>query len=611
MVAKIALLILWANALLSSATEMPLAPKGFLQSLTDTTLVDHAKRSLQPTRSLPQCLALRVLPPQRFYDFDRCVQDKQSTADMGVVGQNLAIRATCWCQLNMTGFLTSIGCCNYPDYANSCSILCNNDCTSAEVQGCLQQCPALCLMPDYAPDSCNCSSACNKHLICMTAAAAQATQNGTLSKVCNNNALNNSPENSKYNECVNDQTSGTGDPWQSYNARNYCVCKANVTAALSRNNCCGANWAQPICTTTCLSSADCATADAQTCLQLCHSLCKTTQRNGQPLPECAAKCLDPTQKCYHYRSCNSAPVVNYTYICDDGVTKPDSRGCCFKIVAGGTTLPTCPTVCAQQSIWQTTTGTFQCNCFSCPTSVAAITQQVAQVLNASSILISGQNILLDVAQRVGLSTGPSPNMQALANQRTKEVQAAIQKYGATLSPDLQAAMAGIDAKYQDLIQKQALTDQACANNPKSTLCTSPPAGVIGASGVPAPPSSTAPPAAATASVDTSIGLIIAIAISAVILVAGGIGGYCWFKGKSRADTVTMETNPNVGGMSPIEGDPNVVMGRPVVDPSAAASSLPAIGMPVNGNAKGPAQPSATAPTVATRPQSPPTTVKAY
>eukprot|EP00746_Dinoflagellata_sp_MGD_P161487 gnl/MRDRNA2_/MRDRNA2_88657_c0_seq1.p1 gnl/MRDRNA2_/MRDRNA2_88657_c0~~gnl/MRDRNA2_/MRDRNA2_88657_c0_seq1.p1 ORF type:complete len:660 (+),score=141.32 gnl/MRDRNA2_/MRDRNA2_88657_c0_seq1:65-2044(+) len=429
---------------------------------------NEASRRTQESNSECQVALLQVLPPPSFKKYAECTREKSQSTDVdyGVVGAAMDVSARCWCDNKVKESVDALGCCDHPDFKQSCELQCEPDCTSAEAQQCLDKCPPICLEPSLAPPSCqeDCvTGECHKYLLCITDHSKNQTALGNLEKTCDEVAFTQSQEVKSYVEC------GAGFPkrtyWQRKNSQMHCACEHDLAKAAERSKCCDTSWATGMCdmkAQNCADPTNCASETAKECLNQCREKC-TFQGAHEVMTECYNSCLSASSACHLYATCEPLEQLSFDYVCDDGQT-PSANGCCAIPAVGpsGDMIVTeCPTLCDSRQVHQLPHGP-ECLCQGCPKNLEEMRAKFKAVLE-HALWVNGQQILLEIAHLAQLKRGPTPEMQRLMAERNEKLMEAF--LTAETNAEAEANMMKINDKYVTLIVEAA----KAAQNPDATL----------------------------------------------------------------------------------------------------------------------------------------------
>eukprot|EP00931_Biecheleriopsis_adriatica_P030104 TRINITY_DN17766_c0_g1_i3.p1 TRINITY_DN17766_c0_g1~~TRINITY_DN17766_c0_g1_i3.p1 ORF type:complete len:579 (+),score=124.41 TRINITY_DN17766_c0_g1_i3:69-1805(+) len=522
------------------------------------------ERLLQ-AKCLPESIWL--FSPPTWEKFQECLTDgyKNESFDTSIVGSEVLIISQCWCSLGLTELIKAYGCCEHPSFRQWCQMDCNADCSSTEAKDCYSKCPNLCLEPDYAPEDCDCmESGCNKYSVCIAERAAQSTQDGTMSTICDDKEFHKSKELIEYETCVTEQPMRTN--WHRHNAKAYCACRSGLKDSLGTHGCCGADWAAPTCNLTCKSEAQCESDAATKCLTGCRETCE--QLHPTMITEdCIKACFEGP--CKEYQTCAPLEPLAYEYSCENG-DKPADNGCCPDANAYG--KQSCPSMCGMRRSYLIH-GQLHCQCFQCPTKEEEHQKALKDTLS-NQVESSGGLLMKDVCSQVTLETCPTSSMQEMLKVRNNEINQMINDHSGMPNANLEQQIRVTASKHNARILLEAHRKQDCD------------AGKLDASECGDMPLELQKKGEEVKTEDNSMMLVIVIVVCAIILVllAGALFFMCCRKPKRNPEN--QEGGIGLGGMAPMDGDDQVVVGRPVTADNDATA-----GAPVTSDPK--AQPPAT------------------
>lgn len=515
---------------------------------------DAAERMLQTGTC--NVRSITVVQPPTWKNYLTCIRSKlfHPSYTGNIVGEQVRLMAECWCQHDVTTLIAQYNCTKNYEFNAFSQMECNPDCSSAQAQTCVQECPPLCLVRDYAPKSCLCDS-CAPYILCI----ADAGENMTISSLpkprsCNEHNFEADASTTAYQKCVS--TGPVRTDWQRFTSQYHCACQVNLSAAIDKYHCCNAQWAGDFCSSPCLSAVNCSLPAAVQCQETCTNLC------GVLLPyqvtqACSEHCYTPGNPCYKYRTCKPPPSPALGYVCDDG-TPPSDNGCC-SIKRNGQAEIGCPTLCRNRAAYSLPWG-IQCSCFSCPANVtqASVVANIS-VLSAEQLVVSGQATIANIMNMAGL-TVPTQQMVTLMAERNAQILAVTSAANGVYTTKLQEDIDTIAEEYNNKILQAAQQAAACRNNPSScpTTTTVTPAPIV---------------ITGSSSDNSSVGIIVGVVVGgAVLITIIGAAVVCYVRHPKRR-----HLNPNA--MVEQSADSTVVVGRPV--PSNAASGQLARGAPVN------------------------------
>lgn len=364
------------------------------------------------------CETIFTLPTPSLLAYTDCVNGEAASADLGVPGVDLRIRAECACQHKVFEAVEALGCCEHPDFRDLCLIDCNADCTSELARQCVEQCPAICLEQDYAPSTCleSCTAGeCHRQLLCITANAVSGVETGNVERVCHERLFAESSQMKAFHACQ--VLHPHRSVWQRQNAAKHCICDSKLGNAVEESDCCGTSWGKDICSAPC-SNVDCESTDGKQCLKLCPALCEQMESISQ---NCYDKCFEPNSSCSKFDICPPARWPSHGYVCDDG-SEPLKTGCCVEGARGGPAGSSCPLMCDSHRSYPIATAEgdrYECFCEGCPPSIEE-TQKKFHRLLENELHANGQSLLNSIAQEVGLKY-PTRRMQDLMDERNAEI----------------------------------------------------------------------------------------------------------------------------------------------------------------------------------------------
>lgn len=492
-----------------------------------------------------------------YSEYWQCVENGRNTANLSVVGTDLGIRVDCTCSLNIKAFVEANGCCAHPMWSAFCEIDCADSCQHPNAATCMDNCPALCLENSlYAPEACDCINAgydCFQSLKCLTRAVNDPTLGGSVPRVCDDAAYARSAEAIAYTECLTQQPLRT--EWHRHNAVEYCTCQADVGTMAAAAGCCGNAWASDMCTRTCMTPTNCSTAAAVTCTEGCRTDC-THIHPDYVSPECQNQCLTTGASCEQYSTCAPLDPIGFEYVCEDG-NEVRPNGCCMVPDARNPTsqVEDCPLLCNDRARYRVPQpgGPYvatECLCYECPTSAAEVAQAcTTEFLN--DIDERGQMLLLDIQRRVGLPD-ITPSMQSLMNERNTEIDTAIAANNGNCDDALQADVLVITERWENTITREARVQYDC------WLAT----------GDYCVEDDTSDDDDEGGGRSTRFLLLIIIVLLIGGIIGGGVAWYC-FRKRLKKPAPAVQQRP---GFQPVEGDQDVVVGRPVEGEAAGASA---------------------------------------
>lgn len=415
-------------------------------------------------RCNPALLEILRLPALEKYQ--ACVRERVNTTNMSAVGADVWVKASCWCEYDVRTTVEQFSCCSHRDFRGLCQVQCGASCAGAQVQQCMEDCPAMCLERDYAFEDCQCSdNNCYQHMLCIAERGMNRTHSGEVAQVCDDNAFESSDELRDYHLCLQEQPLRT--VWHRANGKSYCACRANLQAAATRHHCCGARWARSLCAsdTQCLAEQSCSTPQATQCLDSCATKCRHV-RKKEVTGECYEHCLSNTSTCRQYLSCKPREPLELEYLCTNG-RRPSKNGCCrnsFRASNGRLTeTEACPLLCDHRQKYHRRYGP-QCQCSSCPNT----TEQIREGLKEKVVEVAvarGQILLHQFAKVAGLEFGPSGEMQELMIQRNRALKQVTAFYVDRNLASLELAIAEVCADWNRRILAEAWREKACQEDP--------------------------------------------------------------------------------------------------------------------------------------------------
>lgn len=430
-------------------------------------------------QSRATCNHVNMVQAPAYTNFETCYNTKMATANLSVVGTQMLVQAECWCSNDLKTLIDNAGCCKSRQYKPWCEMECNPDCKSQEALLCLEECPPLCTMPQYAPVNCNCSS-CSAYIICIS----EAHENVTIASVaCDSNAFQASAAVANYGQCISSGPVRTN--WDRFLSQYWCSCQVGLPAVIATDRCCDTAWAGDVCSQQCLNETECSTTVAKQCLSDCDRLC------GQLLPEqvtskCLRDCLHPGSPCYIYKTCQPDTQTNFGYTCLGGST-PDVHGCCQVSRNGEAASPMCPTLCSTRNEWSLPWG-IECECYGCPANQTAGVDILNNftVLTWQDLAVSAQATIASIVVQTGLSQPTSDTilqMHSLMTARNNAILASISAAKGVYTKQLQASIDNVTATYNDLVLNVASVASECLLRPSSCRTTTTTTAIAGTASV--------------------------------------------------------------------------------------------------------------------------------
>lgn len=561
------LVVSFANLSAASPAALPLSAAGLRGFATGPG--DYRRKFAEAEERRLQASACNIQPlvlmaPPSFQEWHECIDNGITDLNRTIAGAEVGLLGECWCSSNALESVQNHSCCEHPDFVGFCALDCQANCTSERAQQCVRECPALCWEADYAPDGCftRCQELdCLPYLLCTTDHAANTAHMDPSQTVCHEENFHSAPEMLAYLNCLSDQPMRTN--WQRWNSQHFCFCESQLKAAAERENCCGADWADPICNLDCQLDEDCNTVAGTDCATQCTEQCDMIHPH-LVRQSCNDNCFEGT--CNEYRTCEPPEQESFEYLCDDG-SSPQTNGCCNGLLPNGNEGTTCPALCRSGRKYILPHGE-ECQCFDCPTTA----QQAEESLNATflgerhggvsdTVWQNGQTVLSDIAWRAGLIHGPTPQMQAMMVARNVEIGQAISRYGSG-AVRTEREIVGISNTWNEKIEECAV------GGPEHESCD-----FRGAQQY-LPEYAQAPETIREES-DEGGGMLIIVIIVCAVVVLGLAGTVFVLLTKKKGGA----GGPG-GNARPIEGDPNVVVGRPVEGGAAPPQFDAAGGAPV-------------------------------
>mmetsp|Transcript_56619 Transcript_56619/g.106694 ORF Transcript_56619/g.106694 Transcript_56619/m.106694 type:complete len:578 (-) Transcript_56619:74-1807(-) len=504
---------------------------------------------------------IRMAEPKTVSDYLDCVGELNNKTDLTIAGSDFDVKHTCWCKHGMQELMTEFQCCGYDDFKLLCQADCNPNCTSKTATECIQKCPAVCLEGDYAPaDICENCADCVEHMKCITDHSKERTIAGDPDhpNLCDDEQFWPSSEFMDWEDCYTDHPMRTH--WHRTNAEHHCYCQSDLKKAAEKHGCCGAKWASKICSDACDDATSlCETAEAKKCVEDCTQKCSALHP-ADMVEECKTHCIDEGSECERYKICKPVGPFEHDYICDDG-SKPPANGCCARHSRTG--LPVCPAMCDSGSSHMVHHGV-ECQCKGCPKSVDEAKSKFNETLHGN-LKEHGWATLTDIARRYKLDH-PNEKMNSMMSSRNREILNAWQAHPGAIDEAFQKKVGEISKKWAELIEQEAKRQKDFGPEPAPT---------------PAPGPSTGAAPAETKEGGIPVAVIIIASVGGLLLIFGILVMIYKIKSTSKAGG-----NPGQGvgsGVQPNDGDPNVVVGRPVEEGAAQGA---AEGAPVQTGGKG-------------------------
>lgn len=413
------------------------------------------------------CATLYTLPPPVFEAYRACVTDAVHRSDLGIPGIVPHLQARCWCEHGLGDVVDGLGCCSHPDFASSCAMDCNADCSSAEAQRCLEDCPAICLEAQYAPPSCVAACAagnCQQFVQCTTEYAVNASEAGLSERTCHERDFARSTQVADYLRCQVGHSHRS--VWHTTNAAHFCACSSQLAEAVRRADCCDTMWGRDLCDLRC--AADCAGPPAQRCHEICPEMCAIfVQDNVANVSrQCYDTCFHEASDCRKYAVCPGSAVPSYEYVCDDG-RSPLATGCCESAYIGQPGVQ-CPLTCESHQTYHViataepglysaqAVGNYECFCEGCPLneSIARVKLQMRVRLDIHD---NGVRLLNIFAQQAGLWY-PTDEMERLMDERNGLIVTALLGDGDIAEREREIRR--VNSEYLDLVWAAAVNPES-------------------------------------------------------------------------------------------------------------------------------------------------------
>jgi hypothetical protein len=249
------------------------------------------------------------------------------------------------------------------------------------------------------------------------------------------------------------------------------------------------------------------------------------------------------------------------------------NGCCkFPIHNGLMYQMACPKLCDLRQTYRIVAPpqhSVECQCGGCPDTVEQAVFKWNQTVK-DSFWDNGQNVLKDIAREEGLELGATKEMQVLMKLRNDNIKAAILEHDSPYDDKLEATIERINEASQQEITKVAKLRRQCDLNPAGEMCVQAPTKAPTTASVATSPALPEDSAKDDDEEDNSSMLMIGIACGAFV-----VCGLAIFFGlalrHSKAKPAANTEAPAQEAL-PLDGDSNVVIGRPVPGRAAAAST---------------------------------------
>lgn len=544
-------------------------------SFANATLADVDRRRLQTSSCNIQPLLL--MAPPSFQDWSECIENGIPDLNRTIAGAEAGLLGNCWCESNVLQAVQNHSCCEHPDFVGLCGVDCQANCSSAAAQTCIRECPAMCLEADYAPESCydRCHELdCLPYLLCITDHAQNTAHSDSGQLVCHDANFHSSPEMLAYFDCLQDAPMRTN--WQRWNSQHHCFCTSSLKDAAERNNCCQAQWADPICNIDCRTTAECASFSGSACMGGCADTCDMIHPH-LIRQSCHDECF--IGDCDRYKTCEPPEQASFEYLCDN-LAPPAANGCCEGVLPSGAIGETCPALCQSGRKYILPHGDV-CQCFDCPTTATEAEQTINETFVgeasapggvSANVWQNGQTVLMDISRQEGLIYGATPQMQAMVVARNVQIRAAISRAEQdSASSDVEREIVRISAEWHAQIQ-------LCARGgPEDPACN------YGNALEYLPDYASSEPASQDDEDDADVMMFVVIIVAAVACCFGGVVVALYLR--------SQKSGQQGGGATtrPMDGDANVVVGRPVDDstpPQFADGFAAAEGAPVAQGEKG-------------------------
>lgn len=446
---------------------------GALERVAAALRGGEGPRQLQKEKGGCRSVAMRLLAPPALTAYQQCFADRQdvlSSFDWSIPGAALGAQVGCWCEANLTATIDEYECCEHRDLYPMCSVDCEPDCDSELAKQCISDCPAMCLeSSEYTVDQGTCRKCdwvkCWPAIKCVLADAEADVQNGTLNKTCHEKKFKAGAALKNYEQCWRDAPKHSSH-WNLWGSIVNCICREDMIPHLQNTTCCASKWyGGGACDVVCASETVCMGQEAQTCMHTCDAIC--TSFDVSPSKECLEKCLMVDAPCRKFLGCRMPTESGH--VCDDGRWPEASSGCCQSNVEGSSRVQLgCPRLCDKSRVWRVDSTqaipwwsrmsrgdgpALQCVCEGCPSSSKDAMEKLTDTLS-DDLWLNGQDMLVDIARREGLTLGPNYQMQALMVQRNDKIRAVLADKSAS-TEKTSAAIASINSEYSALIREAA------------------------------------------------------------------------------------------------------------------------------------------------------------
>jgi len=545
------------------------------------------------------------------YNWSGCLLNEAKAKDKAwgkrietVPGATWATNFECWCDKKVRDSVQYYGCCDHSDYKMLCEAQCKPNCSSAAAKQCIKDCPALCLESDYAPDLCaaGCKD-CNPYMKCIADRSINQTLAGNPANphICDDVGLDRSPEWQAFKSCYTKHPKRTH--WHRHNAENHCYCEANLKKAAQDHKCCEAKWGKTICDNQCTNATatiDCNSSTAQSCMKECNEKCRKLY-TAEMVPECKKTCFAPTSECAKFSVCEPVGPFELPYVCDDG-KKPLPNGCCPTETWLFTTMG-CPSLCKSGTGHYPTLDAagyrishgLECQCNGCPNSTATAKAKWKETLT-KDLEKSGDEALSRISREIGI-LGANRKMQEFMKERNDAIMKAFGTHASGV-PDAawDRRVKDITDKYHELIRIEARAFKARGEKDVvATSSTTSSSKRTNSSGQLQTATGTNSEAASIDE-DEDAGVLARAGITTPILVfmvvlcllVASVSGLLVYVFQLRKKTnASVNANAPGKGTEPLDGDVDVVLGRPVMNPTGAITGgAPVCAVVVTADTKG-------------------------
>jgi len=295
-------------------------------------------------------------------------------------------------------------------------------------------------------------------------------------------------------------------------------------------------------------------------MQQCNTMCTGLHRETVT-KECMDTCLSTTASCAKYSVCKPIGHFEFDYVCDDG-NKPTNDGCCPGPRVG---TVGCPTMCdagaphypVHVAVGVAGQHGLECQCEGCPSTKDDSSEKLTKTL-VEDLWIHGVATLATIAKEVGI-LGANRKMQELMKERNEEIMK-LHSAGNTEGPAFQAKVDSIVAEYRKLIVTEAERFKAAGEKPEGVILSP---GVNDESLLEEPQGRSGK--GGRHGDDDDGGMVVVIVAASVV----GVGllicllGLVYKFGQAKGGKHINTAGTGDSNMVPVEGDSNVVLGRPV------------------------------------------------